>query len=259
MTRILFPLIGMCFVSMLIGCGKKVQYQTAPWDLVRSAPHLKEHPFALVDFVVISTGPRLGEKEILVSAPNETAVRTEKGWAFHPSPQVLSPMEIMLVSLRYAGLAVEPYDTVTASREAGARYAVLGVLHDPDVLIHHPQQFEKSHIRTVKSYSGVIQQSSDTNKGRQSKVEASIRLYARVLDLTTSRTLWQGPLVASVDGVDLIPPLATSERQVEGEANTGGFETEVNSVRTIVAGGYVQLASVLMDHINRAVPSEASR
>lgn len=166
----------------------------------------------------------------LVSLPDEMICKNEDGWLFMPSLTILSPSDMLLVSLRYAGLSAALAPSLSEAKRAGARMAIMPVLMCAD----------------VKIMEGGNRQKGDNEANH---VVATVAFQLAIVDLETSNVLWRGHLQQSVENDLMIPWLHTAQIIVEAGAGSGQYEMQAYAMRSLLVQAYTFLGQPLAHQI----------
>ncbi len=214
---------------LLAGCAAQPVIRT-PLKTVQLPVEFQQIPIAMLDVIVIPHTPPDGAEIRLLSLPDEILVKEDDGWTLVPSPIIVPAAEVLLVSLRHAGLNIQPYPSVAAARDAGARFAILGV------------------VRTAK----VILEEKGFFQYQMRKAEAVVDLQASVLDLRGGKLVWTGNIRSSLQH----SPGLYINRAAMGEtgfATTAVGERRAHWARTLLAQAYYHVAVDLVLRVRDAL------
>jgi hypothetical protein len=165
----------------------------APLPDVVTGPYIGQGlSVGFVGIAVVSQEIPKGAEARLISFPDEIAVYMNGAWEFRPSPTVTPITDVLLFGLRYTGVTVESYRTLSAAKNAGVRVAIVGALTRYEVRIAEP------------------------------RAEAIAELSVVLVDLGTFEILWRGILKVNDlhERIGYLPQsssLKLKQRQLQGK------------------------------------------
>jgi hypothetical protein len=178
----------------------------------------------------------------LLSLPDEFIIKDGDQWLISPQLDTLRPTDLLHTLLRSMGLAVERHPSLYSARVRGARMGLLLAVRRSEVRFSIP----------IALLHGTV-------------TEAHVALQLTVLDVSTGRPLWTGPLEAKVritptiqltfGSAGLISTLRGPVALAESMATTPASEGTVQSARALLAQAYYQVAVQLVNVLNTAVRS----
>lgn len=221
---------------------KKERLQATPLDFsqFRRALH-RNIPVALIDPIV--TLAHCEGDTILVSLPDEVACERGKQWVYLPSQRIIPSAEMLLVSLRFTGLAVALYSSIAEAKQAGAKVAILPVVVRADATVLSLRDFYKErHI-----------DAEDLSDGALSRAIATVKLHAAIVRLDAGQIAWKGSVEQVMEQTVLTLPIAESRGFVESGAGIGKFEVQAYGVRSVIVQAYTQIARTLAKQVDESL------
>ena len=233
LRRVVPVVVSLC----LTGCAHGVVRE--PVKPVVAHEGLRSVPVALLDVVVVPAPTPVDAAQRVVSFPDEIFVKTEREgveWTVVPSPMIVPATEILVLSLQHMGLNVRRYPSLAAAHQGGARLAIVFVLRRGIVTVGpNPLRF----------VGAVLPRTA----------EASAAGVASVLDVTSGRTLWSGPVNAIVryERAIYLPEGGPVPGMFSIEANAMTIHGEAtgHSARALLTRAYFSLAGELAAVLNR--------
>lgn len=218
---------------------KKEHAYATPLDFAPiSSVGLKSIPIALIDPIV--TISRCQGDFVLVSLPDEIACEDDSKWIYQPSQRTLPPAELLLVSLRFTGLSVSPFQSLTDAKQAGAKIAILPVITQAD-----------AKVLSLKSYYEERRiDAKDESAGAHSRIVATVKVNAVVVRIDSGQVVWKGPVEQDMEFTVLALPFSDGRARIESAAGSGTLEPQAYGIRSVVVQAYTRVAQSLVKNID---------
>jgi hypothetical protein len=256
MRRNTIPVLALSGMALLLlsGCSTAppIVIERTLLPEVKASERLRHVPIALLEIVAIPPDLQ-GEETVLVSLPDEVAVRRGDDWLVVPSLTAIPPTDTLLAALRHSGLTVDTYPTLYEAKKAGARLAIMGTL--TKVMVRHPAPGLMSKTKNAGLMIGTIGHQIESEIA---KVETVAELYVAIINLSTSTIVWAGPLTSSMleEGVS-VPVWDRMTYKREVEAATEDSELAMRYFRDLVVQAYYHLAMDLVSRLNELYSRKA--
>jgi hypothetical protein len=265
MRRNTIPVLALSGMALLFlsGCSTAppIVIERTPLPEVKASGSLRHVPIALLEIVAIPPDIQ-GEETVLVSLPDEVAVRRGDDWLVAPSLTVIPPTDTLLAVLRHTGLTVHTYPALYEAKKAGARLAIMGTLTKVMVKQSDPGRTSKWEMlnpwEMPKPGFKFLSSRGALGPWRIAKVEGVAELYLAIIDLSTSKIVWAGLLTSSVVEDGNYQPVwdrSTSQREVDAATESGEFT--MRYFRDLVVEAYYHLAMDLVSRLNELYSRKA--
>jgi hypothetical protein len=194
----------------------------------------KKVPVALLEVSLFPQKVPEGKEIRLLSFPDEVIYDRGDTWGVKSNAALVPIADVLLLGLRQAGMAVEPYPTLQAAKVSGAQFAIVGALVSTEAVVKKQDAFSLK---------------------RNAQATISAELSVAIVDLESATVLWAGTLHEEVqhdNAIKLPQGIAT----LETDSLTYVGERRMQRVRTLIAQCYYHISMALASRLADTLSSK---